>query len=433
MAALPAPHPARARARGSLVVLCQHFAPEPIGSAEFCSDAVRWWTEAGFDVTVLTNHPYYPDLRLAPGYDGRVRTELLDGARVHRLRTLVPRSGAPAWRLASELVYAVQAVWTLLRRRARRAELVVSFMPGLLPALLAPLYQRPGGTRGVVVHDIPSGLASGLGLLGGAALRLLRAGERAAFRGAAGVVVLSEHMRVEVARLGASAPVHVVPIWLAHHVAPLALPPQARRRVQYSGNLGTKQGLGQLLDLAAELTRRAADVELLVRGAGGGLERLRHEVTRRGLSNVRFADLVPKERLSAALADCAVHLVPQDPGGAAFAVPSKVYNIMAARRPIVATAEPGSPLALLAARSGGLRCVPPFDAVACADVLLSLLDDPAMGERVGRAGQRYVERHHRRDLVLAELTLRLGLGGSASRGRDPRRTRSAGPGPASSG
>lgn len=396
--------------RGALTVLCQHFAPEPIGSAEFCSDAVRWWTAAGFDVTVLTNHPSYPDLRLAPGYDGRARTELIDGARVHRLRTLVPRNGTAAWRLASELVFALQAVRTLLRRRARRSDFVVAFMPGLLPALLGPLFQLPGGARGVVVHDIPSGLASGLGLLrGGAALRLLHALERLALRGASGVIVLSEHMRIETARLGVAAPVHVVPIWLAHQVVPMALPPLATRRVQYSGNLGTKQGLGQLLDLAEELAARDTDVELLVRGAGGQLGSLRDEVVRRGLPNVRFADLVPKEQLSSALADCAVHLVPQDPGGAAFAVPSKVYNIMAARRPIVATARPGSPLELLAASSGGLVCVPPFDAEACADVLLGLLDDPARSEQMGRSGERYVERHHRRDLVLTELSARLGL------------------------
>jgi colanic acid biosynthesis glycosyl transferase WcaI len=44
-------------------------------------------------------------------------------------------------------------------------------------------------------------------------------------------------------------------------------------------------------------------------------------------------------------------LAPQNPSGAAFAVPSKIYSIMAAGRPFICTAEEGSPLDRLRAVS----------------------------------------------------------------------------------
>src|SRR5207302_3049200 len=110
------------------------------------------------------------------------------------------------------------------------------------------------------------------------------------------------------------------------------------------GNLGRKQGLGQIIALAAELQERHADIEIILRGRGGEAERLASEIATRRLTNVRITDLLPPEKLSEGLAEGDIHLVPQDPEAADFALPSKVFNIMAAGRPFIATARPGTSL-----------------------------------------------------------------------------------------
>ena len=100
----------------------------------------------------------------------------------------------------------------------------------------------------------------------------------------------------------------------------------------------------------------------MLRGRGSQAEHLAAEIAAKGLRNVQIADLLPPERLNAGLAEGDIHLVPQDPDAADFAVPSKIYNIMAAGRPFIATARPDSVLWRLQQECGGFVCVPPYDA-----------------------------------------------------------------------
>jgi colanic acid biosynthesis glycosyl transferase WcaI len=77
-----------------------------------------------------------------------------------------------------------------------------------------------------------------------------------------------------------------------------------------------------------------------------------------------------------------------------------VFSIMAAGRPFVATAKPGSTLWLLQEESGGFLCVPPNDPQAFAKAVLRLADDPAVRRSLGECGRRYVEQHCAKPYVL---------------------------------
>src|SRR3546814_7179139 len=55
----------------------------------------------------------------------------------------------------------------------------------------------------------------------------------------------------------------------------------------YSGNLGRKQGLGQVVALAETLQQSRPDITVLVRGAGSGRAGLLAEARAKGLSNLQ--------------------------------------------------------------------------------------------------------------------------------------------------
>ncbi|MCW5568596.1 MAG: glycosyltransferase, partial [Dokdonella sp.] len=118
-------------------------------------------------------------------------------------------------------------------------------------------------------------------------------------------------------------------------------------------------------------------------------------------------DLLPEQRLSEGLAAGDIHLVPQDPNAAPFAVPSKAFSIMAAGRPFVATAGAGSLLWRLRERSGAFLCVPPNDALAFANAVLKLADDAALRADLGQKGRHFVEQHLAKRKVLAKFVTRL--------------------------
>jgi colanic acid biosynthesis glycosyl transferase WcaI len=219
------------------------------------------------------------------------------------------------------------------------------------------------------------------------------------------IVVLSQAMQAALFDLGVRRPIAVLPPSIdTRRITPRPRPYDAPPTLLYSGNLGRKQGLEQLIDLAEVLSRLAPEVRMVIRGEGAMRQALTEDATSRALHNLRFAPLAPKDALSAALAEGDVHLVPQVASGSDFAVPSKVFAIMAAARPFVATAAPGSALDRLAEASGAFVCAAPADPVAFADAALALLADASLRQTMGERGRAYVQREVDTDVVMRRLS-----------------------------
>ncbi len=319
-----------------------------------------------------------------------------------RLGTWVPRRRSTAARIACEALFLLGGLLALATRQVRRRDLVVSFCPSILGVALGIAARRRGGCHVAIVHDIQSGLAQGLGMVGaGWFLRLMRWCERTVLNRVNLVAVLTPEMAVRLRRLGVTQPIEIVPIWVdTDRIRPAASGAGRRLTVLYSGNFGQKQGLEQIVALADELQSRRPELEIVLRGSGNKREQLVAEIAGRGLNNVRFAELLPPEALSQGLAMGDVHLVPQDPEAADSAIPSKIFNIMAVARPFVATANPGSSLWRLQDSSGAFVCVPPNQPGVLADAVLRLADDAALRAELGAKGRRFVEQHFAKETVL---------------------------------
>lgn len=392
-------------AERSAVVVTLYYWPEPIGSAPYLTDIGEWLAAEGYAVRVFTCRPHYPDGYVREGYrGGRRDTEARNGVLIERVAPWQPQRRGALGRMMREGAFLAQGLWALLRRRIRRADLVVSLCPSIMAVLLGAALRAPDGRHVAVVHDIQSGLASGLGMVGGGFVAgLMRRLERAALDRADLVLVLSENMEARLRAQGVAAPIEILPIWVdTGRIRPLEPPRDEPVTAVYSGNLGRKQGLGQIIDMAERLERRGSPVQVVVRGDGSEAARLADEAGRRGL-RVRFAPLVPPERLPECLAEGTIHLVPQDPNTADFAVPSKAYSIMASGRPFVAAARPGSQLWALREQSQAFLCVPAGDADALADAVERLARDPALCRELGDNGRRYAVQNHDKALVLGHF------------------------------
>jgi colanic acid biosynthesis glycosyl transferase WcaI len=392
-----------------ILLITRYFWPELIGSAPFISDLAEWLAKEGRPVTVLTGLPHYPGSAVFPAYRrGRVTRESMGQVAIERVRTGAPRDGTALSRILNEADFLLRGLWGWVARRIRRHPLVLALCPSILCVALALALRQRGGSVIAIVHDIQSGLAERLGLSGGRLARLMRWVERTTLNRADLVVVLSQEMKDQLLSLGVGVPIDVVPLWVDTDQIQAA-EPAARPAVKvlYSGNLGRKQGLGQVVAMAEQLAARRPEIEIVLRGNGNQAQELIAEIERLQLDNVRLAELQPNEGLATALAAGDIHLVPQNPQAAAFAVPSKVYNIMAVGRPFVATALPDSTLWHLQRQSGAFLCVPPNEPLSFAEAVLKLADDPELRLELGRRGREFVEQHYAKPLILSAFSSRL--------------------------
>jgi colanic acid biosynthesis glycosyl transferase WcaI len=256
------------------------------------------------------------------------------------------------------------------------------------------------------IQDVFPDVAIELGhLTGERAIAAARWLERTTYRRADAVTVLSDDLADNVrAKIGAAeqsgrdgSRVHVIPNfvdtdWIRpsptenSYRAEFGL--TGRRVIMYAGNVGLSQALDLLLDAAVDL-HGEEDVVFVING--GGAARPDLERRARGLRNVKFVDMQPKGRLPEVLAAADIHVVPLRKGLAWSSVPSKLYSILAAGRPLVASIDPGTEVARTVERAGAGLTVAPEDPEAFTKAVRRLLDSAEDRSSMGAAGRRFVE------------------------------------------
>jgi colanic acid biosynthesis glycosyl transferase WcaI len=282
----------------------------------------------------------------------------------------------------------------------RRADVVLAMSPPLSLGLTGWLVGVVRGAAMVFnVQDIFPDAAVRTGAIRNRRVIALASWlERATYRRAAAVTVLSEGLRANVAAKvgeGRENTVHVIPNFVdTDAIRPLPRLTSYRAElgigdepvVLYAGNVGFSQSL----ELVIEAARRMPDVTFLINGDGSARAELERSAA--SVSNVRFAGYQPASRLAEVLATGDVHVVPLRTGLGDVSVPSKTYSSLAAGRPVVASIDLDSEIPRLLADAGAGIATAPDDPAAFAAAIRSLVDDSARAAAMGAAGRRWAER-----------------------------------------
>ena len=112
----------------------------------------------------------------------------------------------------------------------------------------------------------------------------------------------------------------------------------------YSGNLGRKQGLDQVVAMAEQLATRRPEIEIMLRGNGNQAQELAAEIARRQLDNVRFCRAAAQRRTWPPRLPPATSTWCRRTRSRRLCGAIEIFNIMAVGRPFVATALPDSTL-----------------------------------------------------------------------------------------
>jgi colanic acid biosynthesis glycosyl transferase WcaI len=136
-----------------------------------------------------------------------------------------------------------------------------------------------------------------------------------------------------------------------------------------------------------------------------------------GLSNVRFVDLQPANRLNELLNLADIHLLPQRSGVADLVMPSKLGPMLASGRPVIATVAPGTQVAMVIANCG--IAVPPGDTSALVKAIQCLAADPTLRRHLGENARREAEAEPSAEQLLDRMEDHLRVShGNPSRNRD---------------
>lgn len=393
--------------------LVQQFVPEVgAGPARVAEMALRWLS-AGAGTTVFTAMPNRPEGRIHEPYRGRLFLEEdWKGVRVRRSWLYAsPKHGFARTVLNNATFMATGGLNALLDRDP--VDVLIASSPPFFPHIAGVAVARARRIPLVLeVRDLWPDYLVGMGVLKGKrAAGALFALERRLLRAASRVVVVTGSFKERIIEKGVPADrIDVIPNGVdtrQYHPSdePPPLPSMEPRDgefvVGYLGNFGAGQGLSAVVEAAAVLEGRGRPVRLVMAGDGPDRAQVEDRARELGIRHVSIHPPIPKEATRAFYNACDVCLVPLAPFPILQeTVPSKIFEVMACERPLVASL--GGEGARIVERSGGGLVTPPGDAEAIADAVERLRATPEAERRaMGRRGREFVAEHFSRDALAA--------------------------------
>jgi colanic acid biosynthesis glycosyl transferase WcaI len=382
--------PRESARRSRLLVLNQYYWPGFEATGHLLSELCAALAD-DFDVTVVAG-----TLRDPPTGPGIVER---DGVRVERVWSTSyerRRLGLRALNYVTYLLASFQAGVT-----SERPDVVLCMTDPPVIADVALLVARRFRAPLVVVsQDVFPEIAVELKRLRNPLLvGALRAAIRFYLERADRVVAIGERMRDRLEEKGARPDrISVIPNW----VDTTTLTPQARDNpwaveqdlvgrfvVMHSGNVGHAQNLDALVR-ASTFLRDLEDLRIVIIGTGARHAELVALAELLEADHVRFLPYQPRELLPQTLSSADLHVVGLAGGLAGYVVPSRLYGVLSAARPVIVAADADSETARLVSEIEAGVVVAPGHPELLARAIRRAYDGKLDLESMGRRARAYV-------------------------------------------
>ncbi len=387
-----------------------NYSPELTGIGKYSGEMSLWLAQKGHDIRVVTAPPYYPEWQVQAGYKRwRPYRDINDVVTVTRCPLYVPKNPTAIKRILHLSSFALSSLVSLATKIRWKPDVVVLVAPTLFCAPGALLLAKITGATSVIhVQDYEVDAMFGLGIGRTGFIRkvastiegrLLRSFDRFSTI-STGMLKRAEEKGVPAERL------MFFPNWSeterfqnivrqSELLTRLGVDP-LKRVLLYSGNIGEKQGLENVIEAAVRY-RAKEDVVFLIVGEGAGKKRLMRLVEEKQLANVKFAPLQPYEDLPALLGSADGHLVIQKRGAADAVLPSKLTNILAVGGNAIITADPHTTLGMLCTEYPGIATLAEPESV---DALVAAIETVLDLEPNNLIATNYAAEYLAKDRVL---------------------------------
>ena len=380
-----------------ILLLNLYFPPDTSATAKMAHSVVDALSNS-HSVTVLCGRPSYDPTARRPWRP--YQTEFAGRARIIRAgSTDFPRFDMKK-RVVNYLSYIALAIPRALFVRCDAvAAMTDPPFQGIVGAIVAMLKRKPYVYN---IRDMYPDMAVGGSIVEpGWLVKIWEILHCWALRRATRVIVLGEDMRARIVAKGVE-PARVLIVRDGTEILPPNTPlptpdPEVVRAIRgnfsfvlvHAGNLGFYGAWNTLVTAARSLAIEGVGLVFV----GDGAQRSQVEAAAAGSGNIRFLEFFPASKISSVLAAADAHVITVKRGLEGVVVPSKMYGILAARKPIVAVAPRETDAVSLGIKRGFAVAADPDRPAEVVNAVRAIASDPkklkAMGEAARAAAPDY--------------------------------------------
>ncbi|OUN70155.1 glycosyltransferase WbuB [Drancourtella sp. An57] len=329
-----------------ILVVSQYFYPEQFRINDICQE----WVKRGYQVTVVTGIPNYPEGKFYPGYGFfKRRTEKWNGVRIIRI-PLIARGKTPIGMVANYLSFVISSfLW--VRFTKVKADYVFTFeVSPMTQALLGVWYSKKHKIPNYLyVQDLwPENVEIVTGIHSPFILKPIGKMVDYIYRNCDQIFATSPSFVEEICKRGVEeVKVHYWPQYAEEFYKPLKrkptveIPDEECFKIIFTGNIGYAQGL-EILPRTAEMLKHDNEkVKFYIVGDGRYKPELLKEIKQRKVDDMfKMIDRQPAERIPDLLAACdAAFISFKDEPLFYKTIPAKLQSYMACGMPIIASAS----------------------------------------------------------------------------------------------
>jgi len=389
-------------------IVSEVFYPDEDGTAHYMTclaeDFARFWP-----VKVICGQPKYS----ARG-KGVPQSDIRHGVQIERATDLALDKNTFLFRVLNVLFLSVSMLLRMFRgiRPGDLAFVVTS--PPLMPILALFACKIRKARLVIRVDDVyPEAMvASGVLSKSGFMSKIMIELSGWVFRNADRVVVLGRDMERLVRSRTRAARQHILVIrnWAdLETVQPSGNLPnpllhelgiEDKDVIQCAGNMGRVQAIETMFK-AAELLRAEERIHFLFIGNGAKKKWMQREAVEKSLKNITLLDYRARSEQNVFLNACHISMASLISGMAGVGVPSRMYNVMAAGKPLIAVADEESELSMVIEEEGIGWVAPPDDPLKLAAVIKEAFSDRNRLADMGRSARKIAEQKYKPAHVLA--------------------------------
>jgi len=169
--------------------------------------------------------------------------------------------------------------------------------------------------------------------------------------------------------------------------------------VQCAGNMGRAQAIETIFSAAERLLFKT-NIHFLFIGSGQKIRWMENRRKDGKLINITLLEQRSRNDQQIFLNACDISIATLLPGMTGAGVPSRIYNVMAAGKPIISVAEADSEMSLVVAEENIGWVVSPSDPVQLAKTILEASSSPSTLEKMGIKARRVSETKYSVNTIL---------------------------------
>jgi len=322
-----------------IIAFNRFYRPDHSATSQMLTDLAEYLASDGHDVLIVTSRLRYDSGELLP------RNEQLQGVNVRRIWTTRFGRANLVGRALDYLTFYISAFAAAICWGRKGDIIIAKTDPPMISVPLGWAARLKGMRLVNWCQDLFPEVAAALGVkwAKGPLGKFLKGVRNRSLRSASFNAAIDEAMVNRLTREGIpKSRIRLLPNWADEGIHAIQRDDNPVRRelgfaldtfvVGYSGNLGR----AHMPERVAELVKASLDIPgiaWLFVGGGAGLSVVKQKVG--DAVNVTFRPYEPRERLSISLSIPDLHLVSLDPSCEGLVLPSKLYGVLAAGRPVI--------------------------------------------------------------------------------------------------